>query len=91
MGAGLYEWFRRSTDFTLLESIRAFFFSHNSLKDIGHIDVALSTSTSSSVVGIEGGVSYEPTPHKSVDYRAFKRGFQASRNQSRSLYMTFTK
>jgi hypothetical protein len=35
--------------------------------------------------------SYEPTPHKSVDYRAFKRGFQASRNQSQSLYMALTK
>jgi hypothetical protein len=33
----------------------------------------------------------EPTPHKSVDYRVFKRGFQASRNQSRPLCMTFTK
>jgi hypothetical protein len=32
----------------------------------------------------------EPTSHKSVDYRTFKRGFQASRNQSQSLYMTFT-
>ena len=34
---------------------------------------------------------YEPTPHKSVNYRAFKRGFQASRNQSQSLYMALTK
>jgi hypothetical protein len=35
--------------------------------------------------------SNEPTPHKSVDYKAFKRGFQASRNQSQSLYMALTK
>jgi hypothetical protein len=33
----------------------------------------------------------EPTYHKSVDYRAFKRGFQASRNQSQSLYIALTK
>ena len=32
--------------------------------------------------------TYEPANHKSVDYRAFKRGFQASRNQSQSLYMS---
>jgi hypothetical protein len=33
----------------------------------------------------------EPTSHKSVDYRVFKRGFQASRNQSQSLYIALTK
>jgi len=30
---------------------------------------------------------YEPTNHKSVDYRAFKRAFQALRNQSLPLDM----
>lgn len=32
-------------------------------------------------------IPYEATPHKSVDYRAFKRGFQALQKQSQSLYM----
>jgi hypothetical protein len=36
-------------------------------------------------------LTYEPTPHKSVDYRAFKRGFQASRKQSQSLHMKLIK
>jgi hypothetical protein len=36
-------------------------------------------------------VGYEPTPHKSVDYRAFRRGFQASRKQSQSLHMKLIK
>jgi hypothetical protein len=32
-------------------------------------------------------VAYPATPHKSVDYRAFKQGFQASQKQIQSLYM----
>ena len=34
---------------------------------------------------------YEPTNHKSVDYRAFKRGFQASRKPSQSLHIALIK
>jgi hypothetical protein len=34
---------------------------------------------------------YEPTSHKSVDYRAYKRGFQASRKQSQSLHLALIK
>jgi hypothetical protein len=41
--------------------------------------------------GTAGLRPYEPTTHKSVDYRAFKRGFQASRKQSQSLHMKLIK
>jgi len=42
-------------------------------------------------VGFSESRSNEPTPHKSVDYRAFKRGFQASRKQSQSLHIALIK
>jgi hypothetical protein len=38
-----------------------------------------------------GGSAIEPGIDKSVGYRAFKRGFQASRNQSQSIYMALIK
>ena len=59
MDAGLYEWFRRSTDLAFWSRLGLSFFLilRNPQKDIGHVDAALSTSTTSSAVGIEGGVS----------------------------------
>jgi hypothetical protein len=51
--AGLYERFRRSTDLAFWSRLGLSFFLiwPNSQKDIGHVDAALSTSTSSSAVG----------------------------------------
>jgi hypothetical protein len=42
------------------------------------------TSTASNT---QRAVAYEPKPHKSIDYRAFKQGFQAPPKQNQSLYM----
>lgn len=56
-GCKVDEYFRRSTDLPFWSRLGLSFFLtlRNPQKDIGHVDAALSTSTSSTVAELEGG------------------------------------